>query len=194
MKKFKSNNGNSVFILGMSMVALILLLGIFIVDVGKAMYIKNLYSSYARKAVQLGIKYQDSIGGLKPESAEAVVKEYYTQKTANGRNNTNEAVYSTHCNKLAGYPKIRIKYDNKRAKDASSAIYSSENYSSPYIADRHSFFRKQYNTIEVEIIDVTDNYFFSMFGVPCAKMNIKASGIATTSFDEDEVNINKSHK
>lgn len=191
MKKFKSNNGNSVFILGMSLIALVLLLGIFIVDVGKAMYVKNLYSSYARKAVQLGVKYQDSIGGLKPESAEAVIREYYTQKTANGRNNTNESVYSTHCSRLAGYPKIRIKYDNKRAKDASSAIYSSENYRAPYIADRNSFFRKQYNTIEVEIIDVTDNYFFSMFGVPCAKMNIKASGIATTSFDEDELNINK---
>lgn len=188
--RVKTDKGNAVVIWGIFILIMILVCAVLIVDLAKAMYVKNVYSSYARKAVQTAVKEQDYVGGLKFESAQKVIDEYMIQR--NGGKNTREAAaFSSNCDKTGKYPIIEIRYDNKRAKDAISPVYTSVNGSKVSIPKLNDFFKSQYNTIEVNITDVTDNYFMGIFGVPCGEIHIRASGITAASSDDDDLKINK---
>ena len=55
-RRIQSEDGKAITIMGISLIVLVLLMGIFIVDFSKAVYIKNLYSSFALKAAQTAVK------------------------------------------------------------------------------------------------------------------------------------------
>lgn len=172
--------------MGLASIGLILLMGVFIVDYVKNIYLRQTYESYAQKAVQTAIKEQDGIGGLKWQSAEILVKEYLIQR--NGRVNTTERVYS---NCGDDYPKFRITYDNKRRQNSTSQEVN-YNFSSgtdvSIIPSNHSKFHlNQYNVVQVEVTENVGNYFTSIFGIPCTKIVTKASGIAVSAFDDTEI-------
>lgn len=190
LRKAKDDKGNAVVIWGLFLTLMILVTAVLIVDLAKAMYVKNVYASYARKAAQTAVKEQDFVGGLKFESAQKAVDEYLKQRDG-GVNTRDTASHSTTCDKKGKYPIIKIQYDNKRAKGAISPIYSSVNRSAIDIPKYNDFFKNQYNTIEVNITDTTDNYFMGIFGTPCAEIHVKASGITSSSTDENELQINK---
>lgn len=187
-ERIKKDKGNSVIVLGIFVVGMILISAVLIVDLGKSMYIKNLYSSFARKAVQTAVKEQDHVGGLKPESASKMISEYMIQRNGNVNTRDAQSHFST-CDTLGKYPIVEITYDSKRQKDAVSVTYESISGAEPYIPKKNDFFKNSYNTIEVNITDVTDNYFFGIFGKPCAEIHLRASGITTTTFDESEFHI-----
>lgn len=183
-KRLKIDKGESVTIMGLASLGLLLFIGVFIVDFAKTLYIKNLYTSFAQKATQTAIKAQDAIGGLKPESAEVAVQEYMTQRTGGGNTGDTQA-HRSNCELAGNYPKIQITYDNKRIGGSSSPIYSSDGGAKPSVHDAGNFYKQQYKTIQLDIVDVTDNYFYGIFGVPCAEVNVYSSAISATHYDED---------
>lgn len=184
MINIKSDRGEGVTIMGLASLLLLLLLSIFIVDFTKTMYIKNLYTSFAQKAAQTAIKSQDAIGGLLPTSANSIVTEYMTQRSGGG-NTADAQSHRSSCEINGNYPRITISYDNSRQVGSSSVSYSSTNGQIPHLLDANQFYKKQYNTIQIDVVDVTDNYFFGIFGQPCAEVNVTASAITTSHFDED---------
>ena len=194
IKRFKEDKGASVTLFGLAILVLILLLATFIVDFSKTMYIKNLYSMYAQKSTQTAIKQQDSIGGLLPSSAEVVVSEYMALR--NGRSDDN--IYNTQearnvvrngnsCTLKGNYPHFTIKYDTLRDVGASSASYSSQGGTVPFISDAPAFYQKQYKAVEVQITDVTDNYFGGIFGRKCQELHITVSAITSGHYDEEDL-------
>lgn len=184
-KRLNEEKAGTVTILGMSIIILSLLIGVFVADFIKALYIKNLYNSFAQKAAQTAIKQQDSIGGLKPESAQAFVVEYMTQRGGGGNTGDTQA-HRTHCELTGNYPKIKLQYDTTRQIGANSPVFSSDNGNVPSMPSAFNFYQNQYRVIQAEITDVTDNYFFSIFGEPCAEIHITVSAIATTHYDSED--------
>lgn len=198
IKRIKNNIGGATTILGISIVGLSLVIAVFISDFIKMIYMKNTYKSYAQKAVQTAIKRQDGVGGLLPDSANALIAEYMSNRngkatTVDGRvvvsGNTDNNT-KNQCELKGGYPKIQIKYDNKREIDASSNTYNFTGDSVPAI-NANEFNNKRYNTIQVKIVDVVNNDFWSIFGHPCSEIEINTSGIAVSAYDDTIIDQDK---
>ncbi len=188
-RRIQNEDGKAITIMGISLVVLVLLMGIFIVDFSKAVYIKNLYSSFALKAAQTAVKKQDAIGGLKPEAVETLINEYMKQRNGQAQNTADTVVHKSYCEALGKYPQIKITFDKGRKKGSTSIVYNSVNGSIPQIPDSKNFFRHQYDTIEVDLIDVVDNDFLGILGTSkaCSELHIDASAISVSSHDEDEI-------
>ena len=191
INRIKNNIGGSTTILGISIVGLALFIAVFTSDFIKVIYMKNTYKSYAQKAVQTAVKRQDGVGGLLPDSANALIAEYMSNRngkatTVDGRivlsGNTDSNI-KNQCELKGGYPKIQIKYDNKREIDASNSIVS---------INPNEFNNKRYNTIQVKIIDVVNNDFWSIFGNPCSEIEINTSGIVVSAYDDTIIDQDKS--
>lgn len=199
INRIKNNIGGSTTILGISIVGLALFIAVFTSDFIKVIYMKNTYKSYAQKAVQTAVKRQDGVGGLLPDSANALIAEYMSNRngkatTVDGRivlsGNTDSNI-KNQCELKGGYPKIQIKYDNKREIDASSSVYNFTGNSIVSI-NPNEFNNKRYNTIQVKIIDVVNNDFWSIFGNPCSEIEINTSGIAVSAYDDTIIDQDKS--
>lgn len=184
IKRIKNDRGDSTMILGLSTLILVLLLSIFIVDYAKNIYIKNLYVSFAQKAAYTAVKEQDAIGGLAPSSADKLVSEYMTNRNR-GHNTSDTAAHRTSCELSGSYPKISISYGKTRKVGSESTTYSSINGQVPYIPNKNNFFMNKYKAIQVQITDVTDNYFAGIFGRPCSELTITTSAIATSQHDAE---------
>lgn len=198
IKRIKNNIGGATTILGISIVGLSLVIAVFTSDFIKMIYMKNTYKSYAQKAVQTAIKRQDGVGGLLSDSANALIAEYMSNRngkatTVDGRvvvsGNTDNNT-KNQCELKGGYPKIQIKYDNKREIDASSNTYNFTGDSVPAI-NANEFNNKRYNTIQVKIVDVVNNDFWSIFGHPCSEIEINTSGIAVSAYDDTIIDQDK---
>ena len=199
INRIKNNIGGSTTILGISIVGLALFIAVFTSDFIKVIYMKNTYKSYAQKAVQTAVKRQDGVGGLLPDSANALIAEYMSNRngkatTVDGRivlsGNTDSNI-KNQCELKGGYPKIQIKYDNKREIDASSSVYNFTGNSIVSI-NPNEFNNKRYNTIQVKIIDVVNNDFWSIFGNSCSEIEINTSGIAVSAYDDTIIDQDKS--
>ena len=83
-----------------------------------------------------------------------------------------------------------------RKKGSTSVVYNSVNGSIPQIPDSKNFFRHQYDTIEVDLIDVVDNDFLGILGTSkaCSELHIDASAISVSSHDEDEISTKLNKK
>ena len=184
-EKLTSDRGDSTIILGLASIILVIFMAIFIVDIAKSIYIKNIYVGFAQKATLAAVKEQDAIGGLSYTSAEKLINEYMTNRTGGGNTGDTQA-HRSNCELSGNYPKITITYDKTRQIGSSSKKYYSENGNIPNIPNSNKFFLNKYKAIQVDIVDVTDNYFSGIFGRPCSEMNITTSAIATNHFDAEE--------
>lgn len=200
-ERLKSNRGNAILIMGLAIFGLILLMAIFFVDVSKNIYISNNYTQMAQRATQTALKQQNSIGGLTPQAATAVINEYLEERepktkcaSTDGSGNTvacqtvETKAFRTLCaKKYPNYPEIEVAFStarNNKGKTSSTDNFgvtlSYKNGSIPEFspAQKRLFYRNQYKTIRVKVKDYGDNYFFSMFGRGCEVYNIQTSAIA----------------
>lgn len=183
-KKIKSNKGSTTTILGLAIIMLVLLMGVFMIDVSKNLYIKNIYYKSAQRAAEVAIKSQNVIGGLAGESGNAAIREYMTQRNG-GKQTAETSSHRQTCELSGSYPKITIRYDKTRNFDVNSTISYTSN-SGNQIAELNKnpqFFKTQYKVIDIEVTDVVDNYFMSIFGKPCQEVTVRASSISTGTFD-----------
>lgn len=200
-KRLKSNRGNAILIMGLAIFGLILLMSIFFVDLSKNIYVRNNYTQMAQRATQTALKQQNSIGGLTPKAAEAVIKEYLEERepkqlcssTQGGSGQVpcqtveTKAFRSICEDKFPNYPEIEVSFSTERDnKDKSSegdsfgVTFTSKGKTIPEVteAQKRLFYRNQYRTIRVKVKDFGDNYFFSMFGKQCTVYNVQTSAIS----------------
>lgn len=183
-KRIKSNNGSTTTILGLAIIMLVLLMGVFMIDVSKNLYIKNIYYKSAQRAAEVAIKSQNVIGGLAGESGNAAIREYMTQRNG-GKQTAETSSHRQSCEVNGQYPKITIRYDKTRAFDNNSTVLFNSTGGQP-IAELNKnpkFLKNQYKVIDVEVTDIVDNYFMSIFGKPCQEVTVRASSISTGTFD-----------
>lgn len=193
-RKINSDSGAGMTVFGIAILMLILLLGIFIVDVGKNIYIKNQYVLAAQRATQTAVKDQDIIGGLRLASANTVINEYKIQTGKaidSGRGTLGGSVYRGRCSEIKGksYPIMEIYYDGARATKGGTHKFTSRNFRNMNITrfDESNFRAHGYSVVGVKVTDVIGNHFLSMFGMPCSEVVISSSAIISSSFDDDDV-------
>lgn len=76
IKRFKDDNGNPVYVLGIALLAATLMVGGMMLDITKAYQFKSAYTDSAKKATQAGIRIQNSRGHLTTSSIVETVRVY----------------------------------------------------------------------------------------------------------------------
>lgn len=191
-KRFNSNTGGGITIFSLAIFMMILLLGIFIIDMTKNSYVSQNYYAMTQRSAQKGLTQQNSIGGLTVASVSSIVNEYLEESRGTGTDTDPSVVgtsetsaFRTNCQKkYPEYPKITIDFSTERTTNIAEEDFSSKYvYSSgafaPSLTDNNPlFYQKSYRTIRVVIEDISDNYFFSMFGRPCSIYTTQATAVA----------------
>lgn len=188
-KRASSNGAANITIFGIFALVLIMLLAGFMVDLSKSVYVGNLYRDYARKAAQTAIKDQNLVGGLNGTAANKFIMEYMIQRHPEidpvGATQEANAMRSK-CEVTGNYPVIRIQFDTERRVGASPNSTVLTSYGGNKIPiNNANYYDKDYQAIDVEVLDVTDNFFLGMFGKHCQEIKIKTSAIASTAYDQD---------
>lgn len=191
LRRTKENKAHAITIMGLFMILLIILLGVFIVDFTKNFHFKQTFNSAAQAAAKTAIKSQNLTGGLSHSAVGKAIDEYRSQRT--GRDASGEIrAHQTKCMK-AGYPIIEIRMDTERRLGGGTLIYKSVGFSKPAPLNSLSslqFDRQKYTTIEITVTDVIDNYFMGAIGMPCSYVSTRSSAIISSAFDEDGGPIN----
>ena len=112
LKKIRSDDGESVTIFGMGLMLLVILLGVFMIDIGKNVYFRQVQYRNTQTAAQTAIKNQNSVGGLEIEAVNSAIKEYTTLRNGNG--GSSNTAFQSRCEIAGAYPKITIFLDDKR--------------------------------------------------------------------------------
>lgn len=198
----KSDNGATVTVMGMVMIMSVLLLGIFMIDISKNLYIKQVQLSSTQKAAQTAIKEQNAVGGLKITAVNRAIREYNTQRKGGLVGSKDTLAHRTKCQTRGNYPKIKVTFDTKRRLETGDAIqidgqeiqqsFTSSNGSELYFSklqeemfNRLALEKSQYKVVNVEVIDVADNYMMAIFGLPCSELTTTASAISASAYDND---------
>lgn len=211
-QKKQSDTAAGITIFGLFAIMVFMMMAIFLVDMGKNIYMQNTYFSMITRSAQEGIKDQNSIGGLTSKSAQSIVDEYMKERNgvAEDGHATTRATepFRAICAKAkeGEYPKITITYGTQRNNKGTSSngvetgsmstdmTFSSNGGSSlsPSVQDpstQGKFFANKYRTIQVNIEDYGDNYFFNMFGgAQCPIYKIQTTAVAV---DADTGNTGK---
>lgn len=198
-KRIKSDEGNAVLLMGLAIFGLVLLLGIFFVDVSKNITIVNSYSQYAQRATQAGLRRQDNVGNLMPEAVKATFDEYLHERNSSSRKLAGQtttfsdgqniqqsggtAPFRRSCSIKYGKDpvmKVRMSTDREPNKGTKSVTFTyRDGVITPPISNYYDdFYRNSYKTIILEVQDYGDNYFFSLFGQPCSEYNVQATGVS----------------
>lgn len=197
-KKMQSDDGAAVTILALALLVLFLFISVFMVDFVKNSQIKSDYTEIGSRATEAALIHQNGVGGLLPdESAQAFVKEYMIQSRGQdpttGAIATNQTVdtaafRNNGCSTNAKYPIIKLTYNTKRTSSANETglpTATSSGGSAPVFTNvsnlTNTFAEKKYRVISAEITDVSDNFFYGMFGQPCQEYTIKVSSVAVHS-------------
>lgn len=191
LKKIRSNDGSSVTIFGMGLFLVVVLMGIFMIDIGKNVYFRQVQYRNTQTAVQTAIKNQNSVGGLKLEAVNSAIKEYTTLRNGNG--GSSNTAFQSRCKIAGAYPKITIFLDDKRGKSTKIRLkYSTYTGSTITFntAERRYFALVvrnlgQMKSIEIQVTDVVDNYMMGMIGMPCSEITTRASAISSSLFDNE---------
>lgn len=196
-ERLKSDGGNAVLIMSLAIFGLILLIAVFLVDASKNVQLQNTYTQMAQRATQIGLKKQNYIGGLSPESVDAVINEYLeerdpTQMCDGKACQTNETkAFRAVCDEAyPQYPEIKISYSTQRNNSTSQGnkgfnpdlVFTYSNGvldKNPYSSEYSNLFSSLgLKVIKVEVTDVGDNYFSSLFGKQCSIYKTETSAIA----------------
>lgn len=196
LRRLKDDSGASVTIYGIFLATIIMTLGSFIIDLSKWIYTKNMLHSYAQQSVHLAIKEQDSLGGLKPTSAEKFVQEYINYRGLEGKQRP--ANYGTvewsnkgcENHNGGGYPRITMRYISNReiGTDGNKTItLESTRGNNPDITktQRDNFHTQGYKGFTAEITDVVRNEYSlaNALGFGCVEVSFSASSIASARVD-----------
>lgn len=198
-KRIASDEGNAVLLMGLAIFGLILLLGIFFVDVSKNVSVVNSYTQYAQRATQSGLRRQDTVGNLMPEAVEATFLEYLNERDSSERKLAGQttqfrdgevisqsggtAPYRKSCALKYGEDpvmKIKLSTDKDPSKGTQSTTFTYKNGTiTPSLAGYYDeFYRNSYRSINLVVEDYGDNYFFSLFGAPCAEFKVTATAVS----------------
>lgn len=193
----KSEFGGTTMIYMFLLLFIVCLMSIFIFDYNKMQMMEHRYRDMAQRATQVGIKQQNSIGGLDLNSVNAVIGEYIRQRNfAEGQatrmteSSTKEtSSWRGRCDVDGKYPKIEITYDTGRRLGAKATkVYTSVGGHKISISDseRRMFNNRKYNVVQVKIKDVTSNTMLGMLGKPCTEFNIITSAITSSAYDQED--------
>lgn len=191
LKKIRSNDGASVTIFGMGLFLVVVLMGIFMIDIGKNVYYRQTQYRNTQNAAQTAIKTQNSIGGLKIQAVNSAIKEYMTLRS--GEDGSTNSAFSSRCQIGGSYPRITILLDEKRGAGNESRLkyYSSNGSPMSFTVANLSEFNNvvrnygQMKVIDIEVTDVVDNYMMGMIGMPCSEITTRASAISSSLFDSE---------
>ena len=126
-KRLHSDSGGAMSIFMIAGVFLVVVLGMFIIDVTKNRYMKNFYDNATQRATTVAVKEQNTVGGLTAKSVKKFIVEYYGLRgtpvfdaSVSSPLSTNES-YGTSDSKAfrplgcdVDTPKIKIKFDKGR--------------------------------------------------------------------------------
>ena len=190
-KKIRSDDGASVTIFGMGLFLVLVLMGIFMIDIGKNVYFRQTQYRNTQSAAQTAIKSQNSIGGLKIEAVNAGIKEYMTLRA--GKDSSTNSAFQSRCQVRGSYPQIKILLDEKRGVGNQSRLkYSTTNgelisFTVSNKSEFNNVIRNygQMKVIDIEVTDVVDNYMMGMIGMPCSEITTRASAISSSAFDNE---------
>ena len=76
-KRLHSDSGGAMTIFMIAGVFLVLVLGMFIIDITKNRYMKNFYDNATQRATTVAVKEQNTVGGLTAKSVKKFIVEYY---------------------------------------------------------------------------------------------------------------------
>lgn len=191
LKKIRSNDGASVTIFGMGLFLVVVLMGIFMIDIGKNVYFRQTQYRNTQNAAQTAIKTQNSIGGLKMEAANSAIKEYMTLR--NGGGGSTNSAFQSRCRIEGYYPRITILLDEKRGAGNQSRLkyYSTNGNTLTFrvynLSEYNNVVRNygQMKVLDIEVTDVVDNYMMGMIGMPCSEITTRASAISSSLFDNE---------
>lgn len=190
-KKIRSDDGASVTIFGIGLFLVVVLMGIFMIDIGKNVYFRQTQYRNTQSAAQTAIKSQNSIGGLKIEAVNAGIKEYMTLRA--GKDSSTNSAFQSRCQVRGSYPQIKILLDEKRGVGNQSRLkYSTTNgklisFTVSNKSEFNNVIRNygQMKVIDIEVTDVVDNYMMGMIGMPCSEITTRASAISSSAFDNE---------
>lgn len=191
LKKIRSDDGASVTIFGIGLFLVLILMGIFMIDIGKNVYFKQTQYRNTQSAAQTAVKTQNSIGGLKPEAVNSAIKEYMTLRS--GKDGSTNSAFQSRCQIRGSYPRITILLDEKRGAGNESRLkyYSSNGSLMSFTVANLSEFNNvvrnygQMKVIDIEVTDVVDNYMMGIIGMPCSEITTRASAISSSAFDNE---------
>lgn len=191
LKKIRSNDGASVTIFGMGLFLVVVLMGIFMIDIGKNVYFRQTQYRNTQNAAQTAIKTQNSIGGLKIEAVNSAIKEYMTLRS--GKDGSTNSAFQSRCRISGSYPRITILLDEKRGAGNKSRLKYYRSNGSPMsftvanLSEFNNVVRNygQMKVIDIEVTDVVDNYMMGMIGMPCSEITTRASAISSSLFDSE---------
>lgn len=126
-KRLHSDSGGAMSIFMIAGVFLVLILGMFIIDITKNRYMKNFYDNATQRATTVAVKEQNTVGGLTTKSVKKFIVEYYGlrgtpvfEPSVSSSLSTKES-YGTSDSKAfrplgcdVDTPKIKIKFDTGR--------------------------------------------------------------------------------
>lgn len=195
-KRIKKDGAAGITFYGIFAILIIMLLGIWIVDINKNLMVSKQYQMAAQRAVQTAVKDQDKIGGISPDAINTVINEYMVQTNPSvdpTKPSGEKQVFSQACRDSSGgkLPKITVYFDTRRDKRAGEdnfeTSYQSRNYQSVEVESlREEFRRKNYQVVAVRVEDAVQDFFSGMFGPGCQKITVDASAITSSSRDEDK--------
>ena len=191
LKKIRSNDGASVTIFGIGLFLVVVLMGIFMIDIGKNVYFRQTQYRNTQNAAQTAIKTQNSIGGLKMQAVNSAIKEYMTLR--NGEGGSTNSAFQSRCQIEGDYPRITILLDEKRGAGNKSRLkyYSTNGNTLTFgvynLSEYNNVVRNygQMKVLDIEVTDVVDNYMMGMIGMPCSEITTRASAISSSVFDNE---------
>lgn len=194
-KRRKSDQGAAITLVSIFLIVLIFFLAMFIVDIGKSIYIQKTLTRYAQIAAETAIKHQNNLGGLSSDAADALRQEYMIRRNPelDPSGTTGTGRMMSRCERNTDYPIISVRFDTGRNRGNSSG--ASPTYTSyrgePIDLGQQSFSGEDYNAITAQITDVSDNYFFGLLGLPCQVLKVKATAVAASAYDQEDIELDR---
>ena len=188
--RIKSNDGNSISIIGMMVIIISCIVGIFITDISKNVYVKNMQQHNAQMATQTALKHQDKQGGLTIDAVNTVINEYMKQN----KNSSNNRKL-TACQAKGNYPHITVSFAMERKNgmdfDTANSFTSFAGKELTYTSvERKRFHMIQsalgkYKVVSVKVVDSVGNIMMGVVGQPCTEITTYASSVSTSTYDEE---------
>ena len=190
LKNIKSNKGNSISIIGMMLIIITCIVGIFMTDISKNVYVKNMQQHNAQMAVQTALKEQDKQGGLTISAVNTVVNEYMKQ---NKHSSSNKSL--TTCQARGNYPHITVSFVTERKNgmdfDGTNTFTSNGGKELTYTSVEKKRFQMmqsalgKYKVVSVRVVDSVGNIMMGAIGQPCTEITTYASAVSSTTYDEE---------
>lgn len=183
-KRIKNDSAFSITILIIFVMAILAILAFLVIDGTKNQESKEEFQRAAQVAVQTAIKQQNTIGGLKAESAKAAIEEYKSQ-TEKGN------AFVENCRAKHDYPRFTISYGRDRGNTNNQIFWQNFKASDKYVfspSTKVTFDKENFTTITLEVQDVIDQILpgANPDDAGCQIATVRASAISSSAVDEDE--------